>query len=199
MGRSILILGEALFVAILCSIAVVLFHQHSPAPDSVRVDVKLPDSRAQVYLHRDDQGRLQYLVSHPGGKVQTLSADELAEQLYVAGNVSGVASLLGASSKTVVLWLGIGFFGQILFTGRMVVQWLASERKGTSVVPPIFWWMSLVGSLTLLAYFLWRRDPIGLLGQAFGSFIYLKNILWILEGRSQPALAPSPAEPAAQP
>jgi lipid-A-disaccharide synthase-like uncharacterized protein len=71
----------------------------------------------------------------------------------------------------------------------MVVQWLASERRGKSVVPPLFWWMSLMGSLLLLSYFLWRRDPIGLLGQAFGSFIYLKNILWIRSEARQPTLA----------
>jgi lipid-A-disaccharide synthase-like uncharacterized protein len=69
----------------------------------------------------------------------------------------------------------------------MIVQYVASQRKGTSVVPPMFWWMSLVGSLLLLAYFLWRRDPIGLLGQAFGSFVYLRNIIWILEGYRVPA------------
>lgn len=199
MGRWILIVGEALFVAILCVVAYVLFHRQAPAPDSVSVDIKLPDSRAQAYLHRDKNGQLQYLVSHPGGIVESLSSDELAKRLFAAGSTTGIASLLGASSKTVVLWFGIGFVGQMLFTGRFVVQWLASERKGTSVVPPMFWWLSLVGSLTLLAYFLWRRDPIGLMGQAFGSFIYLRNILWIFEGRSQAALAPAPAEPMAQP
>jgi lipid-A-disaccharide synthase-like uncharacterized protein len=47
--------------------------------------------------------------------------------------------------------------------------------------------MSLIGSLLLLAYFLWRRDPIGLLGQAFGSFVYLKNIVWILGDARRPA------------
>jgi len=79
----------------------------------------------------------------------------------------------------------------VLFTGRMVVQWIASERRGKSIVPPLFWWMSLIGSLLLLSYFLWRRDPIGLLGQAFGSFIYLKNILWIRNEARQPVLAVS--------
>jgi lipid-A-disaccharide synthase-like uncharacterized protein len=71
----------------------------------------------------------------------------------------------------------------------MLVQGLASERSGKSVVPPMFWWMSLVGSLMLLCYFMWRRDPIGLIGQAFGSFIYLKNILWIRNEGRVPALA----------
>ncbi|HTW93584.1 MAG TPA: lipid-A-disaccharide synthase N-terminal domain-containing protein, partial [Tepidisphaeraceae bacterium] len=71
----------------------------------------------------------------------------------------------------------------------------ASERQGKSVVPALFWWMSLVGSLLLLAYFLWRRDPIGLLGQAFGSFVYLKNILWILGESRQAELVMAKAQP----
>jgi lipid-A-disaccharide synthase-like uncharacterized protein len=109
--------------------------------------------------------------------------------LYEAGKSSG--GVLGLSSGVVALWLAIGFLGQVLFTGRMVVQWIVSERKGKSVVPPLFWWMSLIGSLLLLSYFLWRRDPIGLLGQAFGSFVYLKNILWIRNEARQPVMVQS--------
>jgi lipid-A-disaccharide synthase-like uncharacterized protein len=61
----------------------------------------------------------------------------------------------------------------------MVVQWIVSEKSKKSVVPPVFWWMSLIGSSMLMAYFLWRRDPIGLLGQTFGWFIYVRN-LWLI-------------------
>ena len=67
----------------------------------------------------------------------------------------------------------------------MIVQWVASEKRKKSVVPPLFWWMSLAGSLLLLSYFLWRRDPIGLLGQAFGIFVYLNN-LYLIYGKHHP-------------
>jgi len=185
MSKLYLILGEILFIGVLCIAAVVLFRQHPAIAGAVRAEIKLPDSSAQVYLQRDSSGNSQYFIWHPGGEAQKVSFDQLTDQLYTAGKSknSGMASVLGSGSATVLLWLGLGLFGQLLFTGRMVVQWIASERQGTSVVPPMFWWMSLIGSLLLLAYFFWRRDPIGLLGQAFGSFIYLRNIIWILEGK----------------
>lgn len=62
------------------------------------------------------------------------------------------------------LWLAIGFAGQLLFTSRFLVQWIASERSGRSVVPLAFWWFSLAGGVTLLAYALWRQDPVFAIG-----------------------------------
>jgi lipid-A-disaccharide synthase-like uncharacterized protein len=196
MSKLYLILGEILFIAALCVVAFVIFRQHPPIPGAVRADIKLPDSSAQVYVQRDASGTSQYYIWHPGGSAEKISADQLTDRLYIAGKGGGLSSYLGGASTTVLIWLGLGLFGQLLFTGRMVVQWIASERQGTSVVPPMFWWMSLVGSILLLAYFFWRRDPIGLLGQAFGSFIYLRNIIWILEGKR---LDPIPATQAADP
>jgi lipid-A-disaccharide synthase-like uncharacterized protein len=74
------------------------------------------------------------------------------------------------------LWLVLGFAGQLAFTGRFVVQWLASEREGRSVVPVAFWILSIAGSLMLLAYALHRRDPVFVLGQSMGVLIYLRNL-----------------------
>ena len=196
MSKFYLVIGEILFMGALCVAAFVLFRQHPPIAGAVRADIKLPDSSAQVYVSRDTGGAAQYFIWHPGGATEKVSFEQLTDQLYQAGKTGGVAAYLGAASATVIFWLSLGLFGQLLFTGRMVVQWIASERKGTSVVPPMFWWMSLIGSILLLAYFLWRRDPIGLLGQAFGSFIYLRNIIWILEGKG---VGPVSASQAADP
>lgn len=77
------------------------------------------------------------------------------------------------------LWLAIGFAGQFLFTSRFLVQWIASERSGRSVVPLAFWWFSLAGGATLLAYALWRQDPVFAIGQATGLFIYIRNLVLI--------------------
>jgi lipid-A-disaccharide synthase-like uncharacterized protein len=74
------------------------------------------------------------------------------------------------------LWLVLGFAGQIAFSGRFVVQWLASEREGRSVVPVAFWVLSVVGSLLLLAYAVHRRDPVFVVGQTTGVLIYLRNL-----------------------
>ena len=72
-----------------------------------------------------------------------------------------------------------GLIGQIIFTARFVVQWIASERAGKSVTPRSFWHLSIGGSLILFAYALYRRDPVIILGQGFGSFVYFRNLVLI--------------------
>lgn len=76
-------------------------------------------------------------------------------------------------------WLAFGFGAQVIFMGRMVVQWIATERAKESVVPAAFWWLSMVGSMMLLTYFLRRGDPVGVLGQSFGAVVYLRNLFFI--------------------
>ena len=81
------------------------------------------------------------------------------------------------------IWLAVGFIGQLLFTSRFLVQWIASERAHRSVVPLAFWWFSIAGGATLLAYALWRRDPVFAVGQASGLFIYTRNLMLIGKAR----------------
>ena len=77
------------------------------------------------------------------------------------------------------LILAFGFAGQALFSARFILQWLASERAGRSVVPVLFWHFSIAGGLTLFLYALYRRDPVFILGQGLGLFIYARN-LWLI-------------------
>jgi lipid-A-disaccharide synthase-like uncharacterized protein len=77
------------------------------------------------------------------------------------------------------IWLAIGFLGQGLFSLRFIVQWLKSERVKRSVVPLAFWYFSLAGGITLLVYSLHLRDPVFIVGQGLGVFIYLRN-LWLI-------------------
>lgn len=77
------------------------------------------------------------------------------------------------------LWLGVGFLGQALFSARFLVQWLASERARRSIVPRTFWFFSLAGGATLLAYAIYRRDPVFIAGQGAGLFIYARNLMLI--------------------
>ena len=77
------------------------------------------------------------------------------------------------------LWLGLGFFAQILFSARFLVQWLASERVGKSIMPLAFWYLSIAGSILLLAYSIYRKDPVFILGQSLGIFIYSRNLFLI--------------------
>lgn len=83
------------------------------------------------------------------------------------------------------MWLAVGFLGQALFTMRFVVQWLQSERMRRSVVPEAFWYFSVLGGLTLLAYSIHRRDPVFIVGQASGLFIYLRNLYFIIRERKR--------------
>jgi lipid-A-disaccharide synthase-like uncharacterized protein len=77
------------------------------------------------------------------------------------------------------VWLAIGLLGQGLFFGRFFVQWLASERKGASVVPVAFWYFSMGGGVILLLYAIHRHDLVIIVGQLGGLFIYARNIYFI--------------------
>ena len=80
-------------------------------------------------------------------------------------------------------WVLLGFAAQIFFTLRFAVQWIASERVGKSVIPVAFWWFSIGGGLLLLIYALYRRDPVFIAGQAFGVFVYLRNLHFVMRER----------------
>ena len=77
------------------------------------------------------------------------------------------------------VWLAIGLIGQGLFSARFLVQWLASERRKRSVIPTGFWYFSIGGGVSLLAYAIYRRDPVFILGQGAGLLVYARN-LWFI-------------------
>lgn len=97
------------------------------------------------------------------------------QQILAAFNVHTTAELL---------WVLFGLFAQALFMMRFLIQWIASERARRSVVPVAFWYFSLAGGLTLLAYAIHRRDPVFILGQALGTIIYLRN-LWLIHAEQR--------------
>jgi len=82
-------------------------------------------------------------------------------------------------------WVALGFLAQALFSMRFLVQWIASERAGRSVVPTAFWLFSIGGGVLLLAYSLYRRDPVFIAGQGLGLFIYLRNLYFIVRERGE--------------
>lgn len=82
-------------------------------------------------------------------------------------------------------WIVVGFMGQALFSARFIVQWLASERVKRSIVPRAFWYFSLAGGATLLAYAIHKRDPVFIAGQGLGLFVYMRNLYLIHSGRQQ--------------
>lgn len=84
-------------------------------------------------------------------------------------------------------WLAIGFLGQGLFTARFLIQWAVSERRKASVVPVTFWWLSLCGGTALLAYAIHREDPVIILGQAMGLFVYTRNLMLVSKAERREA------------
>ncbi len=76
-------------------------------------------------------------------------------------------------------WIVFGFVGQIMFFMRFLVQWIESERQKKSVIPVSFWYFSLLGTLMLALYALHRNDPVFLVGQSLGFFIYIRNLMLI--------------------
>ena len=92
-------------------------------------------------------------------------------------------------SSTDSVWLGIGLFGQLLFTARWLFQWLVSEKQRRSTMPPIFWYASLIGGALVLAYGIHKMDPVIVLGQ-FGVLNYARNIYLIRREQKPDAAAP---------
>jgi lipid-A-disaccharide synthase-like uncharacterized protein len=86
-------------------------------------------------------------------------------------------------------WVLLGFAAQAFFTARFLVQWLASERAGHSVIPLAFWLLSIGGGVLLLVYALYRKDPVFIAGQAFGVFVYLRNLYFVMRDRGKIAAA----------
>ena len=86
-------------------------------------------------------------------------------------------------------WVILGFVGQSLFGSRFFVQWIVSEKKGESVIPEIFWYLSMGGSAILLSYAIYRRDPVFIMGQCTGLFVYIRNVMLIYKKKRAMATA----------
>ncbi|MFO1032248.1 MAG: lipid-A-disaccharide synthase N-terminal domain-containing protein [Planctomycetota bacterium] len=163
--------------------------------EGVDVKVQLDGAEDRAVLHRLADGGLRWRLRSDAGEVLELTPDQFAERVHQDQSSRGPWEvLLNVSSPAGFAWVALGFFGQVLFTGRMLVQWLVSERQKRSVVPVAFWWMSLIGASMLLVYFVWRKEPIGVLGQATGWFVYVRN-LWMIHraGTSTNGTAPTSA------
>ncbi len=94
-----------------------------------------------------------------------------------------LASGLGAGTRAELAWILVGLGGQVLFMMRFMVQWIVSEKARRSVIPVAFWWLSIGGAAILLAYAIWRADPVFILGQSLGFFIYCRNLWFIYAER----------------
>lgn len=138
----------------------------------VTIDVREVDGELRARFDGWDEGELELT-----GKEFFEEIERRKRELPRLYKWLDVTSLAG------VLWVAFGFAGQAVFMGRMIVQWYASEKVRASVVPPLFWWLSLLGSTMLMIYFLWRKEIVGFLGQSTGWLIYVRN-LWLIHGKN---------------
>lgn len=133
-------------------------------------------------LQVEGEGQAMRVVFGEGAQARYLPEEFLADLRDRVSENHGwrrLFVLLDITSWTSLLWVFFGLLGQSLFLARMLVQWVASERAKSSVVPPAFWWLSLVGSTMLMIYFIWRVEIIGFIGQSTGWFVYLRNLYFI--------------------
>lgn len=178
--------------------------QFDTRPGATLVEMRIGNSRGvlesyksptgqhsfRVFMQDDDEGG----ASGGGRRGGPVGPEMTAEQVkanYGARVLRDATALesnrifrtLKITSWVGVAWVGIGLLGQLAFSGRMVLQWFVSERRKESVITESFWWFSLFGSLMLFSYFVWRQDPVGILGQASGLVIYARNIRLIHKKR----------------
>ncbi len=134
-------------------------------------------------LNIQDTGGVPTVRFEHNGQDTEMTADVFLREVAKrqAGNASDslLYRVFDITSWTGILWVGFGLLAQAMFTGRMVIQWICSEKAKQSVVPEAFWWLSLIGSTMLLIYFFWRVEIVGLIGQATGWAIYVRNLYFI--------------------
>ncbi len=125
------------------------------------------------------------LVSQP-----TLAVRRLVEENAALRQEAAALRAEAEEARIPPLWLAFGFVGQFVFGMRFIVQWIATERRRRSVVPVAFWYLSLVGTVVLLTYSIYRLDPVFIAGFSLNMVIYLRNLYFIrAEARSREAAA----------
>jgi lipid-A-disaccharide synthase-like uncharacterized protein len=165
--------------------------------DQSSASIEIKGWGENISLLEQEDGILVYRLERPDGSLETLTPLQFAKRHFQREqNRDFINRLFNITSPIGIAWVLVGLLGQALFTGRMVVQWMVSERRGRSTVPVIFWWLSLMGASMLLVYFIWRKDIVGILGQGLGWFIYLRNLSLIYGRRgndqSMPGLKDDP-------
>lgn len=181
--KSNLVLLIALGVcgAVLVGQALYAWRQ-TPSQDQNQPIIDLADRFGDMRVSQRTDGAYEIEVPTNLG-VQRFTPEQFAQIIYHEKSRQEEAGWLfvifNITTWWGLLWVSVGFFGQVFFTFRMVLQWLESEKAHQSVVPTSFWWGSLIGGAMLLTYFIWRKDAIGILGQSTGTFIYARN-LWLI-------------------
>jgi lipid-A-disaccharide synthase-like uncharacterized protein len=175
-------------------------------PGAATLDLRIGQSRGvlEAAPAADPMGpAFRLFVADPAAPDPAALTDEQVIALFgprvheqaAARRSNPLFRLLNITSWVNLVWIGVGLGGQLAFTGRMVLQWIVSEKRRESVITESFWWFSLIGAVALFSYFVWRQDPVGVLGQSTGLVIYARNLRLIHKQRrrARRAIEPGPA------
>tara|TARA_R110000868_G_scaffold153644_10_gene379177 strand:+ start:11126 stop:11407 length:282 start_codon:yes stop_codon:yes gene_type:complete len=80
-------------------------------------------------------------------------------------------------------WTIFGFLGQGIYFLRFLIQWIYSEKSKASVVPDIFWPISIVGAIFLFVYAVARMDIVFIVGSVLSLFIYVRNYYFTIRSK----------------
>lgn len=164
-------------------------------PGALTQEIRLGDTRGMLEAAPEPSGEFTFRVLFRDQPPSAVMSRTEAERVFGARNVENtvlsrrnwVFQRLNVTSWSSVVWVGIGLLGQLAFSGRMLIQWLVSEKERRSVIGESFWWFSLFGGLTLFSYFVWRQDPVAMLGQAIGIVVYARNLRLIYKAKFRAA------------
>lgn len=159
----------------------VRLHVAPPPGEPMNPPFNLSDRLSTVKVEGDGERR-QAVFPAKDGPVK-MGAEEFLAELQKRQEErekwSWLFRKLDITSWTSLAWIAFGFSAQFVFMSRMIIQWYVSEKAKSSVVPPSFWWLSLLGASMLIIYYLWRKDPVSLVAQSFGFTVYVRN-LWLI-------------------
>ena len=103
---------------------------------------------------------------------------------------------LGWTGLHMTPWKLIGLGGAMMFGLRWLVQVVASHRAKRPVIPRLFWYMSLAGSLMALSYFLFsaKQDAVGVLQNLLPAFTAAYSLYLDLRGGRAATLPAAPRD-----
>lgn len=159
------------------------WHGPAPHPGSKVTELRVGNSRGKVEITQTPEGKQFRFLLREGYTSTELSEAQFKElfgpqalEVATGSQPNGLFRLLNITSWANMIWVSVGMAGQAAFSGRMLIQWMVSEKRRESVVPQLFWWLSLFGGVLLFAYFVWRQDVVAMLGQSSGIVIYGRNL-----------------------
>jgi len=169
------------------------FYGVEPRPGARTFELRIGNSRGVIEVTQPDNAPTVFRVLLRNGHTShEFSAEQFrtmyGEEAYdvaVAASSNPFFRLFNITSWTSLVWICVGLAGQAAFSGRTLIQWFISEKRRESVVPEVFWWLSLGGGAALFAYFVWRQDVVGVLGQSSGIVVYARNLKLIHKRRRQ--------------